>query len=148
MCMTMSSTRCGREVSITPRRSKCSRVRTCKIAALDWRFNAWAKYDNYRRDDQIPHHIAKLYGMETFEPRVEVDGKAQRLVLEQAIGVSGGHAETCALVEDFLRQLEGEPQPITDVSEAWLVHQERSEQSAPLGPALDTTTFPSTDRSH
>ena len=70
------------------------------------------------------------------------------LVLEQAIGVAGGHAETCELVEDFLRQLEGEPQPITDVPPAWLVHQERSEQSAPLGPTLDTTTFPSTDRSH
>lgn len=26
----------ARKSSITPRRSKCSRVRTCKIAALDW----------------------------------------------------------------------------------------------------------------
>lgn len=70
------------------------------------------------------------------------------LVLEQAIGVSGGHAETCELVESYLRRLEGEPQPIAGVPPAWVVHQVRSEQSAPLGPTLDTTTLPSTDRSH
>ncbi len=33
------------------------------------------------------------------------------LVLEQAIGMSGGHAETVELVENYLRRLEGEPQP-------------------------------------
>ena len=66
------------------------------------------------------------------------------LVLEQAIGMSGGHAETRELVESHLRRLEGEPQPIPGVPEAWVVHQFRSEQSTPLGPSLDTTTAPST----
>lgn len=70
------------------------------------------------------------------------------LVLEQAVGVSAGHAETVQLVEDYLRRLEGEPQLIEGVAETWVVHQMRSEQSAPLGPSLETTTFPSTDRSH
>ncbi|MEY8014621.1 TetR/AcrR family transcriptional regulator [Mycobacterium servetii] len=70
------------------------------------------------------------------------------LVLEQAIGMSGGHAETVEVVEDHLRRLEGEPQPIPDMPQAWVVHQVRNEQSAPLGPSLDTTTLPSTDRSH
>lgn len=69
------------------------------------------------------------------------------LVLEQAIGMSGGHAETLELVESYLRRLEGEPQPIEGVPEAWVVHQFRSEQSTPLGPSLDTTTAPSTARS-
>lgn len=69
------------------------------------------------------------------------------LVLEQAIGMSAGHAETVELVENYLRRLEGEPQPIEGVPETWLVHQFRSEQSTPLGPSLDTTTAPSTDRS-
>ena len=69
------------------------------------------------------------------------------LVLEQAIGMSAGHAETVELVENYLRRLEGEPQPIEDVPETWLVHQFRSEQSTPLGPSLDTTTAPSTARS-
>jgi len=69
------------------------------------------------------------------------------LVLEQAVGISGGHAETLELVESYLRRLEGEPQPIAGIPPAWLVHQLRIEQSTPLGPSLDTTTAPSTDRS-
>jgi hypothetical protein len=64
-------------------------------------------------------------------------------VLEQAIGMSTGHVETLELVEDYLRRLEGEPQPIEG---PWVVHQLRSEQSTPLGPPLDTTTAPSTAR--
>ncbi|MGF2946071.1 TetR/AcrR family transcriptional regulator [Mycobacterium sp. Lab-001] len=70
------------------------------------------------------------------------------LVLEQAIGMSAGHDETVQLVERHLCRIEGEPQPIKGLSQAWVVHQVRSEQSAPLGPTLDTTTLPSTDRSH
>ncbi|WP_156687193.1 TetR/AcrR family transcriptional regulator [Mycobacterium sp. Marseille-P9652] len=70
------------------------------------------------------------------------------LVLEQAIGMSGGHAETRELVESYLRHLEGEPQPVEGIPPAWTVHQDRSEQSAPLGPMLDTTTLPSTDKLH
>jgi AcrR family transcriptional regulator len=69
------------------------------------------------------------------------------LVLEQALGMSGGHTETMELVESHLRRLEGEPQPIEGVPDAWVVHQVRSEQSAPRGPSLDTTTTPSTARS-
>jgi agmatine deiminase len=53
-----------------------------ELAITNWRFNAWAKYDNYQRDDRIPGHVVKLYGMEEFKPEVEVDGKMQRLVLE------------------------------------------------------------------
>lgn len=69
------------------------------------------------------------------------------LVLEQAIGMSAGHAETLELVENYLRRLEGEPQPIEGIPNTWVVHQFRSEQSTPLGPSLDTTTAPSTARS-
>jgi AcrR family transcriptional regulator len=69
------------------------------------------------------------------------------LVLEQAIGMSGGHAETVELVESYLRRLEGEPRPIEGIPQTWVVHQCRSEQSTPLGPSLDTTTDPSTAKS-
>ena len=72
---------------------------------------------------------------------------SRMLVLEQSIGMSGGHAETMELVESHLRRLEGEPQPIAGMAPAWVVHQLRSEQSTPLGPSLDTTTAPSTARS-
>jgi AcrR family transcriptional regulator len=70
------------------------------------------------------------------------------LVLERAVGISAGHAETVELVESYLRRLEGEPRPIPGVPDSWVVHQVRSEQSAPLGPSLETTTLPSTDKSH
>ncbi|WP_025737980.1 TetR/AcrR family transcriptional regulator [Mycobacterium genavense] len=66
------------------------------------------------------------------------------LVLEQAVGIYGGHAETVELVESYLRRIEGEPQPIPEVPQPWVVHQLRSEQSTPLRPSLDTTTTPST----
>jgi agmatine deiminase len=49
-----------------------------ELAVTNWKFNAWAKYDNWRRDDQIPHHVAKHYAMTEIKP--EIDG--QRLVLE------------------------------------------------------------------
>ena len=49
-----------------------------ELAITNWKFNAWAKYDNWRRDDQIPHHVAKHYAMTEIKP--EIDG--QRLVLE------------------------------------------------------------------
>jgi AcrR family transcriptional regulator len=68
------------------------------------------------------------------------------LVLEQAVGISGGHAETLELVEGYLRRLEGEPRPI-EIPATWVAHQFRSEQSTPLGPSLDTTTDPSTAKS-
>jgi agmatine deiminase len=53
------------------------------IALTNWRYNAWAKYDNWRNDDLIPKHVARLYAMTSFEPTVTLaNGKARRLVLE------------------------------------------------------------------
>jgi AcrR family transcriptional regulator len=62
------------------------------------------------------------------------------LVIEQALGMSAGHAETVEFVERYLHRLEGDPEPVP-------VHQLRSEQSTPFGPSLDTTTTPSTVKS-
>ena len=54
-----------------------------ELAITNWKFNAWAKYDNYRRDDQIPQHVAKLYNMPQYKPEVESpNGKPHRLILE------------------------------------------------------------------
>jgi AcrR family transcriptional regulator len=50
---------------------------------------------------------------------------SQALVMERALGMSSGHAETFAYCEQWLRSLEGEPSGD---------HQLRIEQSAPLGP--------------
>ncbi len=61
------------------------------------------------------------------------------LVMEQALGMSAGHAETVEFVERYLHRLEGYPEGLP-------AHQLRSEQSTPLAPSFETTTAPSTTR--
>ncbi|MDE1162607.1 MAG: agmatine deiminase family protein [Acidobacteriaceae bacterium] len=49
----------------------------------DWRFNAWAKYPNWKNDDKIPSRVAKLHKMSSVQPEITLaNGKKQRLVLE------------------------------------------------------------------
>ncbi|SON60835.1 HTH-type transcriptional regulator BetI [Mycobacterium simulans] len=109
--------------------------------------------ERFREEEQRAVTAAlQRYGVESKDVppgvfTVLMSSLSRMLVLEQAVGMSAGHAETLELVESYLRRLEGEPQPIAGVPEAWLVHQLRIEQSTPLGPSLDTTTAPSTDRS-
>jgi agmatine deiminase len=57
------------------------------LAILNWKFNAWAKYDNWRRDDQVPHRVAQLYHLPEIKPEVpsasfDPKGKPHRIVLE------------------------------------------------------------------
>ena len=70
------------------------------LSIANWHFNAWAKYDNYRRDDQIPHHVAQLYAMPERRPSIG----EHRLVLEGgSIDVNGAGVllttEECLLSE-------------------------------------------------
>lgn len=57
---------------------------------------------------------------------------SQGLVVERALGITTGHAETFEYCESWIRRLEGEPLPAEAVSPA--DHQLRIEQSAPFGP--------------
>jgi agmatine deiminase len=50
------------------------------IVLLDWRFNAWAKYENWARDDRVGAAVASITGLRREEPTRPDDG--QRLVLE------------------------------------------------------------------
>jgi agmatine deiminase len=57
------------------------------LAVTNWKFNAWAKYKNYHRDDRIPDRVAQLYDIPQFKPEVppvpfDPNGKPHRLVLE------------------------------------------------------------------
>lgn len=53
---------------------------------LDWRFNAWAKYDNWKRDDKIPAYAEEFLKL----PRIQPQHKGRRVVLEGgAIDVNG-----------------------------------------------------------
>ena len=54
---------------------------------LNWRFNAWAKYDNYANDDAVTEQLARQLGIPMWTPHCE----GQRVVLEGgAIDVNGG----------------------------------------------------------
>lgn len=53
---------------------------------LDWRFNAWAKYDNHKRDDKVPARIGERLKVKRIQPAY----KGKRVVLEGgAIDVNG-----------------------------------------------------------
>jgi agmatine deiminase len=54
-----------------------------KLNITDWRFNAWAKYDDWQLDDQIPERAAELLNLPAWQPSIELaSGAKHRLVLE------------------------------------------------------------------
>jgi len=54
-----------------------------KLNLIDWKFNAWAKYDDWQLDDKIPGRAAELLGMLAWQPVVSLEaGSKRRLVLE------------------------------------------------------------------
>ncbi len=73
------------------------------LALTNWKFNAWAKYDNWHNDDQIPARIAKLLKVPVWTPEVKLlNGQRHRIVLEGgSIDVNGAGAllttEECLL---------------------------------------------------
>lgn len=76
-----------------------------------------AYYAERFREEQLKAMTTVLdrYGMDPAEIpplvwSVLMTGVSQVLVMEQALGMSAGHAETVAFVERYLRHLEGEPQ--------------------------------------
>jgi agmatine deiminase len=57
-----------------------------RVAVTDWHFNAWAKYDNWQRDDALPAFLARTLGMQRWAPEV----RGRRVVLEGgSIDVNG-----------------------------------------------------------
>jgi agmatine deiminase len=69
------------------------------LALANWRFNAWAKYDNYERDAQVGAAIERIAGLRRFEPKrpdtgervvlegggIETDGEGTLLVTEECL---------------------------------------------------------------
>jgi len=61
-----------------------------RVALTDWRFNAWAKYPDWKNDDQLPDRIHKKLKLKKFTPVVERKGKPYHVVLEGgSIDVNG-----------------------------------------------------------
>lgn len=72
------------------------------LAITNWHFNAWAKYDNWKRDDLVPDAAAKALGLKQHKPRT---GKPRRRVVLEggSIDVNGAGllltTEECLLSE-------------------------------------------------
>ena len=49
-----------------------------RLAITDWRFNAWAKYDDWQHDDRLPARAAELLSLPAWQPMVG----EHRVVLE------------------------------------------------------------------
>jgi agmatine deiminase len=62
------------------------------LAVTNWNFNAWAKYENYHRDDQIPLSVAHHYDIPQIRPEIQLpNGTTHRVVLEGgSIDTNGG----------------------------------------------------------
>jgi agmatine deiminase len=78
--------------------------RSGEVAATDWRFNAWAKYPDWKRDDKVAARMVSEGRAKNWQPTAEVDGKSTRVVLEGgSIDVNGSGSllttEECLLSE-------------------------------------------------
>lgn len=66
-------------------------------AVLDWHFNSWAKYNNWRLDDEIPRQVADQYHLERWQPTyrdwrvvlegggIDVNGQGLMLTTEECL---------------------------------------------------------------
>jgi len=72
-----------------------------RLGAMDWRFSAWAKYNDWRRDDAIPQQILTEFNLQSWQLTIEIKGNAKRVVLEGgSIDVNG--AGTILTTEECL----------------------------------------------
>ena len=71
------------------------------VAATAWRFNAWAKYNDWKLDALVAMNIAEQLRVPVWQPTVTIDGKPRRVVLEGgSIDVNG--AGTLITTEECL----------------------------------------------
>jgi agmatine deiminase len=66
---------------------------------IRWAFNAWAKYDDYRKDERVAGRVAELSGVPAVDALRSGDGA--RLVLEGG-GIEGNGAGTLLVTEEWL----------------------------------------------
>src|SRR5947207_12798709 len=45
-----------------------------EVSVTHWRFNGWAKYDNWKNDSAVPAAIARKFGLERHEPGLVLEG--------------------------------------------------------------------------
>jgi agmatine deiminase len=87
-----------------------------EVAATCWRFNAWAKYGNWRKDVKIPCRIARAAKVRIWEPRlngrpivleggsIDVNGQGTMLTTEECL-LSDEQQRNPGLTREQLEQL-------------------------------------------
>jgi agmatine deiminase len=75
-----------------------------KPQLVNWRFNAWAKYDNYSRDSRVGEAFAAITGLERVEPRRPDNG--ERVVLEGGGIETNGEGTLLVTEECFLSDIQ------------------------------------------
>ena len=78
-----------------------------QVAVNDWHFNAWAKYDDWMLDDQIPAQAADLLKVPSWQPHFDhADGSRQRIVLEGGSIDTNGEGILLTTEECLLSELQ------------------------------------------
>ena len=70
-----------------------------RVELINWRFNGWAKYDNYKRDAEIGAEIERITGLPRIVPTRPDNG--ERLVLEGG-GIEVNGAGLMLVTEEWL----------------------------------------------
>ena len=70
-----------------------------KVELVNWGFNGWAKYDNYKKDAEIGRQVERISGLPRIEPRRPDNG--ERLVLEGG-GIEVNGAGRILVTEEWL----------------------------------------------
>jgi agmatine deiminase len=79
-------------------------VRNAKgqVGITNWKFNAWAKYDNWKLDDKLPGRASKLLMAPEWQPSITLpNGKQHRVVLEGG-SIDGNGAGSMLTTEECL----------------------------------------------
>jgi agmatine deiminase len=69
------------------------------VTLVNWGFNAWAKYDNYARDEKIGEAVAHITGLPRVEPKRPDNG--ERVILEGG-GIETDGQGTMLVTEEWL----------------------------------------------
>jgi len=61
-----------------------------QTAITNWKFNAWAKYDDWQLDDQVPEHVTHLLGLPQWKPTVSLADRLEHRLAPHRLVLEGG----------------------------------------------------------
>ena len=78
-----------------------------EVGVTDWKFNAWAKYDDWQMDDRNPERVARLLQMRRWQPAcVDARGRMRRVVLEGGSIDTNGRGSLLTTEECLLSEVQ------------------------------------------